>query len=116
MNFPDFGQFFITRAHAQDATGLRYNLKDSSWNSASFGNCLSRWVRVGKMVLHKKLTKNAILRGLKLRRFTQNQINLHQKVSQNHRTNINSNKANFHEKTPTHISATYAITIFYQNF
>ena len=30
--------------------------------------------------------------------------------------NKNSNWAKFHEKTPTHISATYAITIFYQNF
>ena len=34
--------------------------------------------------------------GWKLRRFTQNQINLHQKVSQNHRTVINSNEVNFH--------------------
>ena len=54
--------------------------------------------------------------GWKLRRFTQNQINLHQKVSQNHRMVINSKEVNFHEKTPTHISATYAFTIFYQNF
>ena len=77
MNYPDFGQFFITRAHAQDATGLRYSLKDSSWDSASFDNCHPRWVSVGKMVLHQKLTKNGILRGLKLRRFTQNQINPH---------------------------------------
>jgi len=55
-------------------------------------------------------------RGWNLRRSTQNQINLHQKVSQNHRMVINSNVPNFHEKTPTYIRATYAITIFYQNF
>ena len=68
------------------------------------------------MVLYQKPTKNVILRGLKLRRFTQNQINLRQKVSQNHRTIINGNEANFHAKAPTHTSATYAIKNFYQNF
>ena len=68
------------------------------------------------MVLYQKPTKNVILRGLKLRRFIQNQINLYQKVSQNNRTVINGTEANFHVKTPTHISATYAITNFYQNF
>ena len=51
MNYPDFGQFFITRAHAQDATGLRYSLKDSSWDSASFDNCHPRWVSVGSKVV-----------------------------------------------------------------
>ena len=68
------------------------------------------------MVLHQKLSKYGILRGLKSRRFTQNLINLNLKVFQNHRTVINRNETNFHAKTPTHISATYAIKNFYQNF
>ena len=63
-----------------------------------------------------KTVKNGILRGLRLRRFTQNQINPHQKTSQNHRTLITSNKGNFHEKPPTHIRATYAISNVYKNF
>ena len=67
------------------------------------------------MVLYQKLPKNGILRGMKMRRFIQNQINLHQKVSQNHRTVIDSNKANIYEKPPTHKRATYAIKIFYHN-
>ena len=46
--------------------------------------------------------------GWKLRRFTQNQINLHQKVSQNHRIVIKSNEVNFHEKIPTHWENTHA--------
>ena len=58
----------------------------------------------------------SILRGLKLRRLTQNQINPHLKVAQNHRTVENSNEAYFHINTPTHIRATYAITNFDQNF
>ena len=62
-----------------------------------------------KMVLYQKLSKNVILRGLKLRRFTQNQINPHQKTSQNHRKLITSHKGNFHQKPPTHIRPTYAI-------
>ena len=69
-----------------------------------------------KIVIQQKLTKNVISRGLKLRRFTQNQINLHSKVFQNHRNVKNSHKAYFYKKTPTHISATYAITNFDQNF
>ena len=77
MNYPDFGQFLFTRAHGQDATGLRYSLKDSSWDSASFDKYLPRWRGTAKMVLYQKLAKNVILRGLNLRRFTQNQINLH---------------------------------------
>ena len=44
-----------------------------------------------KWFLYQKPPENGIIRGLKLRRFTQNQIKLHQKVSQNHRRVINSN-------------------------
>ena len=77
MNYLDFGQLFIACAHAQDATGLRYSLKDSSWDSASFDNCLPQRQSTAWAFLHQKLTKNGILRGLKLRRFTQNQINPH---------------------------------------
>ena len=40
----------------------------------------------GKVVIYRKPIKNVIIRRLKLRRFTQNQINLPQKVSQNHQT------------------------------
>ena len=54
-----------------------------------------------------------ILRGLKLRRFTLNQINLHKNVSQNQRKVINGNAAYLRAKTPTHITATYAITNFH---
>ena len=68
------------------------------------------------MVLHTKLTKNGILRGLKLRRYSQNQINLRLKSSQNNRTVINSNTAYSQEETPTHIRATYAKINFYPNF
>ena len=70
----------------------------------------------GVGVLYQKLFENGILRGLKLRGLTQNQINLHLKVSQNHRTIRISNEAHFHKKTPTHICVTYAIENFYQNF
>ena len=38
------------------------------------------------------------------------------KAYQNHRTVLNSNYVYFHEKTPTHFSATYAIINFYRNF
>ena len=68
------------------------------------------------MVLHQKLSKYGILRGLKSRRLTQNLINLHKKVSQHQRTVINGNETNFHAKTPTHICAIYAIKKFYHNF
>ena len=68
------------------------------------------------MVLHKKLTKNGILHGLKLRRFSQNQINLRSKSPQNNRTAINGNTAYSQEETPTHMCATYANTNFYPNF
>ena len=50
-----------------------------------------------------------ILRWLKLRRFAQNQINPHLKASQNHRRVKESYESYFHEKPPTHISASYAI-------
>ena len=66
-----------------------------------------RW---GKSVLHQKLSEFRILRGLKLRKFTSNQINPHWKESQNHRTIKNSNTGFYQEETPTHISATYEIT------
>ena len=50
--------------------------------------------------------------------------NLHQKISRNHRTVVNSNEVNFHQKTPTHISATVGhlrchlriYNFFFQNF
>ena len=54
--------------------------------------------------------------GWNLRRFSQNPINLHLKSSQNHRTVLNNNRAQFHEKPPAHFAATYAIIFFYQNF
>ena len=57
----------------------------------------------------QKLTKNVILRWLKLHRFAQNQINPHWKASQNHRKVKGSYESYFHEKPPTHISASYAI-------
>ena len=38
------------------------------------------------------------------------------KAYQNHRTVLNSNYLYFHEKTPTHFSATYANINFYRNF
>ena len=47
------------------------------------------------MVFHEKPTKNTIKRGLKLRRFAENQINLHSKSFQNLRTVIKSNEAYF---------------------
>ena len=68
------------------------------------------------MILHQKPAKNEILRGLKLHRFTLNQINLDKKVSQNHRKVIKSNEAYFREKSQAHINATYAITNFIGNF
>ena len=73
----------------------------------------SRCATLCKIVMYHKPSKNVILRGFKLRRFTRNQINLHWKASQNHRTDIISNEAFFREKSPTHISATYAITKFF---
>ena len=38
------------------------------------------------------------------------------KAYQNHRAVLNSNYVYFHEKTPTHFSATYANINFYRNF
>ena len=60
--------------------------------------------------------KIVILCGLKLRRLTQNQINLHSKASQNKRTIISRNEAYFYGEMTTHFCATYAIMNFYQNF
>ena len=77
------------------------------------------WLRLGRLGKNSftpKTDQNGILRGQKLHRFTQNQINLHWKPSQNHGIVINTNEAYFREKTPTHIGATYAITNFSQNF
>ena len=71
MNFPDFRQFY-----GQNATGLKSSSKDSSFYAAPFALYLHRWLTWANMVLHKKLFKNEILRGLKLRRLSQNQINL----------------------------------------
>ena len=50
-----------------------------------------------------------ILRWLKLCGFAQNQINPHWKASQNHRRVKEIYESYFHEKPPTHISASYAI-------
>ena len=50
--------------------------------------------------------------GWNLRRFSQNPNNLHLKASRNHRTALNNNWAQFHEKPPAHFSATYAIIFF----
>ena len=70
---------------------------------------------LAKLVLHQKLTKNEILPGLNLSRFNSKSNKPTSKVSQNHWAVLNSNEAYFHQKTPTHISATYAITNCYQN-
>ena len=71
------------------------------------------WASLSKNGLIPKTAQKWDSTWVKLRRFTQNHINLDQKVSQNHRTVMNSNKANIYEKPPTHMSATYAITNFY---
>ena len=54
---------------------IRVESFDSSRPAASFELYVEGWDDFGKMVLHQKLTKNGILRGQKLRKFTQNQIN-----------------------------------------
>ena len=60
--------------------------------------------------------KILILRRFKLRRFDQNQGNHPFGIVQNDRdANLNF-LAGFHEKVPTHIDETYAITIFEQIF
>ena len=60
--------------------------------------------------------KILILRGLKLRRFDQNQGNHPFGMVKNDRDTNPNFRADFHEKSPTHISQTYAITIFGQIF
>jgi len=69
----------------------------------------------GKMVSYEKW-KRKWFQGNKIGQIHSNQINLHLKVTRNHRTVINNNKANFHTKTPMNISATCAITNLYINF
>ena len=62
------------------------------------------------MVLNEKPTKNWKLRGLKLRGLTQNQINTPHFIYENdHRNKINILR-DFENETPTHMSATHAIS------
>ena len=70
----------------------------------------------GKRGVGGTLAKIQILRRFKLRRFDQNQGNHPFGIVQNNRdANLNF-LAGFHEKVPTHIDETYAITIFEQIF
>ena len=62
------------------------------------------------MVSNEKLTKNRELRGLKLRGLTRNQISTPHFIYQNdHRNKINILR-DFENETPTHMSATHAIS------
>ena len=62
------------------------------------------------MVSNEKLTKNRELRGFKLRGLTRNQISTPHFINQNdHRNKINILR-DFENETPTHMSATHAIS------
>ena len=60
--------------------------------------------------------KMLILRGLKLRRFDQNQGNHPFKIVLNDHDTYLNYLAEFHKNLPTHIAETHAITILGPNF
>ena len=99
--------FLTTADHSQVLNIIRFSLR-LCVERTIWGRCGVLWENYH--VFHR------FYGGCNLRRFSQNQINLHLKASQNHRTVLNSNRAQFHEKPPAHFAATYAIIFFYQNF
>ena len=90
--------------------------KDAKLNSASFDTSIVTGRRWEQIVLCKKLLEKWILRGLKLRRFDQNQVNHDKRLYQNVENTEVMQSANFNLKPPTHIDATHAISKFDQNF
>ena len=64
----------------------------------------------------KKLSKKWILRGLKLRGLSQNQISTLYFIYQNDQRKKIYEMSEFENKTPTHIDATHAISKSERNF
>ena len=100
----------------QPWTNFLKESKDAQLNSTSFDTSIVTGERWGHIVLFKKLLEKWILRGLKLRRFDQNQVNDSKLNCQNVRNNKISNLENLYSKPPTHIDVTYAISKFDQKF
>ena len=98
------------------ATNFSHISKDAQENSTSFDTDVVTGGDRGKMVLNEKLGKNTILRGLKLRGLTWNQMNTPYflyKIDQRKKLNT---MGDFENKTPTHIDATHAFSKIWQNF
>ena len=94
----------------QDAANFWHIWKDAQKNFASFDTNVVLGGAGANMVLNEKPTKNWKLRGLKLRGLGQNQISTPHFIYENdHRNKINIFR-DFENETPTHMSATHAIS------
>ena len=116
MIFSTFSRFFIeklfcTVSYSHVLTIIRFPVKihiglymsdhggrrgKNSFIPKTVQKCDFTWVKIAQV--HSKSNKPTL------------------KAYQNHRTVLNSNYVYFHEKTPTHFSATYANINFYRNF
>ena len=74
-----------------------------------------RWARLGKNGFIRKTVQKQDFTWVQIAQVHSKSNKPTLKAYQNHRTVLNSNYVYFHEKTPTHFSATYANINFYRN-
>ena len=91
-------------------TNFSYGPKDAQENFASFDTNVAAVGDSGKMVSNEKLTKNRKLRGLKLRGFRLNQMSIPYFIYQIDHGDEVDTIGDFENETPTHMSATHAIS------
>ena len=94
----------------QDTANFSHVSKDAHENSASFDINVIVVSDGANMVLNEKPTKNWELRGLKLRGLGQNQLSTPHFIYENDRRNKINILRDFENETPTHMSATHAIS------
>ena len=115
MNIHDFFDFFMVFRSKVFCTASYSHVVDTIRFATKF--CVG-WAmsgcraRQGKNGFIPKTDQKCDFTGVKIAQVYSKSNKPTQKVSQNHGKVINSNRVHFHEKTPTHSSATYAIKFF----
>ena len=95
---------------------LSHISKDALENCASFDTSTVIGSLWGIMVSFKKPPKTYTFWGLKLRGLVQNQISTRDCISQNDQRKNLCHFGDFENETPTHMSATHAISKLKRNF
>ena len=89
---------------------------DAQENSTSFDTKHGVREDWGRPPTPEKLVKNTILRGLKLRGLTWNQMNTPYFIYETYQRKKLNTLGDFETQTPTHIDATHAFSKILQNF